>query len=70
MMQNNLREPPKKKWKVSKIETNEELKQMFKVAVDKNKYSDSDIKYLLKLSLTIIPFSFTCLGYPLGIFYI
>jgi hypothetical protein len=42
MMQNNLKEPAKKKKKVSKIEANEELRQMFKVAVDKPKYSDSD----------------------------
>jgi hypothetical protein len=52
MMQNNLKEPPKKKRKASKIETNEELKQMFKVAVDKPKYSDSDTKYFLLCSKT------------------
>jgi hypothetical protein len=32
---------------VSEIEPNEELKQMFKVAVDKPKYSDSDTEYIL-----------------------
>jgi hypothetical protein len=45
MMQNKLKVPPKKKRKVSGIEPNEEVKQMFKVAVDKPKYSDSDNEY-------------------------
>jgi hypothetical protein len=47
MMHNKLKEPPKKKTKVSELEPNEELKQMFKVAVNKPKYSDSDIEYIL-----------------------
>jgi hypothetical protein len=47
MMHNKLKEPPKKKTKVSEIDPNEELKQMFKVAVDKPKYSDSDTEYIL-----------------------
>jgi poly-D-alanine transfer protein DltD len=47
MMHNKLKEPPKKKRKVSEIEPNEELKQMFKAAVNKPKYSDSDTEYIL-----------------------
>jgi hypothetical protein len=47
MMHNKLKGPPKKKRKVSEIEGNEELKQMFKIALDKPKYSDSDTKYFL-----------------------
>jgi hypothetical protein len=53
MMQNNLKDShKKKKKKVSEIEPNEELKQMFKVAVDKPKYSDSDTEYFLLSSKT------------------
>jgi hypothetical protein len=47
MMQNILKELPKEKWKVSEIEANEELTQMFKLAVDKPNYSDSDTEYFL-----------------------
>jgi hypothetical protein len=35
---------------VSKIESNEELKQMFKVAIDEPKYSESATVYLLQSS--------------------
>jgi hypothetical protein len=37
MMHNKLKEPPNKKRKVSEIEPNEELIQMFKVVVDEPK---------------------------------
>jgi hypothetical protein len=47
MMHSNLKEPSKKKRTVSEIDANEELKQMFKVAVDKPKYSDSNTEYFL-----------------------
>jgi hypothetical protein len=47
MMQNNLKAMPKNKRKASEIEANEELKEIFKVAIYKPKYSDSDTKYFL-----------------------